>query len=112
MHELFVAMSTPLVCCQTQNQLDERNKLTLIWVLDHEKANGNEVVDEGPKVDVEPPMTGPESFCGMPGSNIKIPIRKWEDKEKSLYWLKKQGVRQAKPFIDFSKHNGIFYLSV
>ena len=67
-------------CLDTLKCLSKDNRVNLNWVPGHEGIDGNEKADELAKKGAALPIVGPEPFCGLPKSHLKMEIRNWEDK--------------------------------
>ncbi|KAI5754342.1 hypothetical protein M8J77_007902 [Diaphorina citri] len=89
-------------CLDTLKLLARNNYVTLTWVPGHEGIDGNETADELAKIGTTLPFVGPEPFCGVSKSHLKMEIRKWENQMKVKHWTNISGHRQAKKFITHS----------
>ena len=99
-------------CLDTLKCLSKDNRVNLIGVPGHEGIGGNEKADELAKQGAALPFVGPEPFCGLPKSHLKMEIRNWEDKMKDSYWNSIPGQRQAKRFKTCSRRRAKNMLSL
>lgn len=86
-------------CLEVIKHLASSNKVTLVWVPGHAGIEGNEAADGLAREGSASPFIGPEPFCGVTKGHLRAAVKRWEDVQKSSYWRRIPGLRQAKRFI-------------
>lgn len=86
-------------CRKLLKQLASKNQVHLYWVPGHRGIDGNEKADLLARNGSEGHFIGPEPFCGVSKSVLKMEFVKHEEKTIQLNWTKTQLLRQSREFI-------------
>ena len=86
-------------CIQSLSQLCQRNQVNLYWVPGHCGVEGNEKADTLARLGSSTHFIGPEPFCGVSSSALKMELISWESRKIELNWRCSVGALQAKRFI-------------
>ncbi|XP_055531485.1 uncharacterized protein LOC129722215 [Wyeomyia smithii] len=80
-------------------QLATRHKVNLHWVPGHCGIEGNEKADELARAGSATTLIGPEPFCGVSFSPLKMELSEWEKGQVLLNWDSTTIARHAKRYI-------------
>lgn len=86
-------------CVQSLQELSCRNQVNLYWVPGHCGIDGNERADTLARLGSCHQFTGPEPFCGVSASALKMELKAWESLKVAENWNHTSIARQAKRFI-------------
>lgn len=86
-------------CVQSLQNLASRNQVNLYWVPGHCGIDGNERADMLARLGSSHQFTGPEPFCGLSASSLRMELRIWESSTIEANWKNTLIARQAKRFV-------------
>ena len=86
-------------CRKLLKQLASNNQVHLYWVPGHRGIDGNEKADFLARQGSDGHFIGPEPFCGISNSVLKMEFIKYEKKAIQSHWIETQSLRQSKEFI-------------
>ena len=82
-------------CIQSLAQLCQRNQINLYWVPGQCGIEGNEKADTLARLGSSTHFVGPEPFCGVSPSALKMELISWENRKIELNWRCSAGALQA-----------------
>ena len=97
-------------CILSLRQLAQKNQVNLYWVPGHCGIEGNEKADQLARQGSSTVLVGPEPFCGVSSSALRMKLKEWEEATIRENWHASNGMRQFKRFIEPRRKNSLALL--